>query len=468
MTTTPTLWQRRLASMENTLGILMDRYRAESEGSRREQTMEMLFINLFNFARNQFCFFHDGLITKQTVNLLPIVDQPTSEFHHYNIGYPIDDHVLGTTLNQIAEDTVVLQRAAEQRDVSNFNLALEASSNAEQAIYFTLADIDKLTFAGQQMLARYLPAEKSATVVTYFRRSANVRVIPYAPVALIGVPMTAVGLSNGTGVTEDLLAIPHELGHHLYWNGSADGSVERSKRFSQTIPPLLHGSPVAHWAEELFCDVIGCIVGGPATARSFLEMQLTEIGSHFTDSRGSHPTPELRPYVYAQILEMMGLTTSASSVRHKWDSVLEERRVYADRTMLFAANTAVEQIIGQLTSDPFSLVNERQWSVDLSYEELYENFAERVAGFIQATSIAQIDEPPAFETMQDWRKLGDRLLKSDRLSNLSEQWANQFVSPSEDTSSGTPLEFTPDDWLTVFDFDGWTTEGPRVGHGGGG
>ena len=88
-------------------------------------------------------------------------------------------------------------------------LGVEKGGVGQQAIFFTLEDVDKLTYAGLKMLRPYLSTEETFTVLTYFRRSANVRVLPYAPVALIGVPLTGIGLSTEGGVSTDLLAIPH-------------------------------------------------------------------------------------------------------------------------------------------------------------------------------------------------------------------------------------------------------------------
>ncbi|MEZ4655955.1 MAG: hypothetical protein R2911_00110 [Caldilineaceae bacterium] len=466
MSTIPTIWQRRLAAIENTLGILNERYTDEWQGSRRTETLSMLLANLFSFAREQFNFFHDGLLTRRMVNLLPVVDDPKSAFHGYNIGYALDEHLLSTTLQQIAEDAVVIQRAAEQRDVSNFNLHTLPVPADETDIYFTLAEIDRLTFAGQQMLSGYLPAAISSTVVTYFRRSANVRVIPYAPVALIGIPITAIGLSRDIGVTEDLLAIPHELGHHLYWNGSNDGEPARAERFCRVVPRRLHGSPVAHWAEELFADVISCLVGGPAVARSFLELLLTDIGPRFTDSSDVHPTPELRPYIYGKILEHMGFTVSAQAVRAKWDDILGSRRVYADRAKLFAAYEAVEVIIELLSPQLLAPTVYERWSDDCTYDELYANFKGRLQGLIQDIRMEDLITPA--EPI-DWRTLGDRLLNGDKLRSLPDDWLAQADERTEvPPALELPLEFSPDEWLTIFEFDGWTTGGPRAGHGGDG
>ena len=54
--------------------------------------------------------------------------------------------------------------------------------------------------------------ERLSVALTYLQKSYETRVIPYAEVCLIGIPFTSVRL------TEDLLAIPHEVGHYVFWN----------------------------------------------------------------------------------------------------------------------------------------------------------------------------------------------------------------------------------------------------------
>jgi hypothetical protein len=93
------------------------------------------------------------------------------------------------------------------------------ASHEPSIVYDTLAVADGLAWSARQMFAHYLTNE--TTVLTYLQPTANVRLMPYAPVAMIGVPITAVryaSLPKGetdqqwrVNPSRDFLAIPHEL-----------------------------------------------------------------------------------------------------------------------------------------------------------------------------------------------------------------------------------------------------------------
>ena len=466
MTQSSNLWTQRWDSIQETLYILLDRYGSSERGTRRENTIASLLNQLLIFGQHQFWFFYDGLLAQKLIQLDDIVDDPgllqsslPLEFQRYNTGYPIHEHVLAVTLSQIVEDVAVLQRASEQRDVSG--LGVEKGRVGQQAIFFTLEDVDKLTYAGLKMLRPYLSTEETFTVLTYFRRSANVRVLPYAPVALIGVPLTGIGLSTEGGVSTDLLAIPHELGHHLYWNGTTDGSLDVDKRFYRVVPDLIAATRIGHWTEEVFADVVGCLVGGPAVARSFADMQRAYIGTRFIDSADVHPTPALRPYLYARVLQHMGLTASAGALIDEWEGHLAERRVYANREHLADGQRAVDIILDQFDLTQFSDAD--RWSSNEDYVELYEAFDTRWP--VIAASVNDDDfDPTSIEPLPAWSDQVTRLLGNSTISSLPEDWTSQV--DSSENSDQIVLQLPADQWLRIFDFGGWTTEGPNIkGHG---
>ena len=221
MTIEHTLWLRRWQALDHTISTLLDRYEAfqNEDSTRRENTIFEVLVQLQKFAAGQFRFFYDGFYTKRFVDLAPIPDDRHFAFPQFITGHSIERYVMHHTLQQIADDIQVIQRASEQRLISTQGAVVGLPGQIQIAL--TLADVDKLALSALRMVHSYLNNEPQ-TALTYFQRSANVRVIPYAPVAMIGIPITTIGLNSGVGVVEDLLAIPHEMAHHLYWNGRAD------------------------------------------------------------------------------------------------------------------------------------------------------------------------------------------------------------------------------------------------------
>jgi len=450
MKNTQTLWQRRWAAINNTLQLLQDRYEPlhEENAANRENTIFEVLIQLQRFGEAQFHFFHDGFFTKNFVDLgeIPLNDS-NFQMAQYITGHSLEQHVLSNTLDQIAADTIVMQRASEQRQISLQQM--EAGNGDQQNISLSLVDIDKLAFTTLRIVHPYLVNPKE-TALTYFHKSAHVRVIPYAPVVMIGIPITAMGLNNGLGVTEDLLAIPHEVAHHLYWNGKANAD----QTIQQELTEKIGSNQVQHWTEEIFADVVGCLIGGPAVARSFLELQLTEIGPDFVHTLGGHPTPALRPFLYAYTLEAMGMDKIAAEIRDVWDIQLQARMVFVNRSHLFAAYEIVDAVLAVI--DQQQLASWLRWSDgDVPYDELYEHFASRIPELVQSVAEDDLD-PEHLNTQTSWLDLVTKLSGQSSLSVLPDRW-------TEPITDFNTIQLDAEAWLRIYDFGGWITAGPRGG-----
>lgn len=455
MTSARTVWERRWISIHNTLEILLKRYEEflQEGESRRENTIFELLLQVQRFGSGQFYFFHDGFYTKQFVDLLPIPDAQEFPNPSYITGYPIEEHILANTLAQITEDLVVVQRASEQRLIAMQRA--EQGHEERESIISTLVQVDKLAHSALRMLHVYLESPNEVAL-TYFRKSANVRVIPYAPVALIGIPTTAVGLDGQIGVVEDLLAIPHEVAHHVYWNGKADSGAS----LQAELAARTQYSPVAHWTEEIFADVVGCLVGGPVVARSFIDLMVTNIGTAFDHSHDPHPSPAIRPFLYARTLDAMGMSTIADEVRGVWRDVLDARSTFPNRAHLYAAYEVVDSVLAII--DHEDLAHWLRWSEEAAYDELYSNLDSRFAELADQVSEEELD-PQSSGELPSWQEIAARLLQNDDLDTLPEDWAVQLSSAepsSAGQSSGSALQISAYDWLKIFDFDGWIAAGP--------
>jgi hypothetical protein len=138
-------------------------------------------------------------------------------------------------------------------------------------------------------------------------------VVPYAPIALIGIPFAA------TRVKRDLLAIPHEVGHYVFWNTPA------GRAFARHLPAWVDDHPVGGWLEETFADVFSGLVAGPIGALSLQELLVWHSQEAFTasDADDEHPTPILRPYIGAQALRRRdaGQRPVADKLDQRWAAV---------------------------------------------------------------------------------------------------------------------------------------------------
>jgi hypothetical protein len=151
-------------------------------------------------------------------------------------------------------------------------------------------------------------------LITYFQKNVSIRVIPYASVALIGIPYTTINASK------DFLAIPHEVGHYLYWKGIVNGHTIQQE-LSISVPK--NPAWCFDWLEETFADVYGCLIAGPTIALSFQDLQLRRTPKEFIKNDEEHPVPILRPNIYNKVLKgYFGIWGSKLDVR--WNGKIGE------------------------------------------------------------------------------------------------------------------------------------------------
>jgi hypothetical protein len=289
------IWGDRWESLKSSMEALSNRMGSSSFD--HQDTLPNLLECLTAFAESQFNYFRNGFDAK-------------GPFLEYSPAFP-PEYVLRTTLDQIAFDLGVIQRAFHQR---------LATQNSAKAIN-TLAKADILAYKALK------PAIKqgligNTTAVTYFQKQAVIRVVPYAPVALIGIPYTSVHAINSDANVRDLLAIPHEVGHYVFWHGYENGERLSSRLFDKVPMDYAWLYP---WLEEIFADAYGCLIAGPVIALDFQELQLDAPPDEFTEDDGEHPVPALRPQIYTDLLRAIGSSNSAQALDELWDKHLMAR-----------------------------------------------------------------------------------------------------------------------------------------------
>ncbi|MCA9917557.1 MAG: hypothetical protein KC445_06360 [Anaerolineales bacterium] len=279
-------WQaldEQMKMMETTceLGVL--------QGKARMQTLLRLVKCLRVFAAGQFHFFYQGFDT----NALNLATHPD---------YPVD-YVMRGVIYQIENDIEAIQKAITQRDVGTSKMKS------------TLALTDQLAFDALKPALHGTPPiiTDTPTVITYFQKFASIRLIPYAPVALVGIPFSC------TENSKDLLAVPHEIGHYVFRHGANSNGTFRKQLddYLNTLQP----SPKYNrkWMEEVFADAYGCLVAGAAMALDFQDLQIEKSPDDFIDDDGEHPAPLLRPYLYTAVLSYISASWS-DKLRVLWDA----------------------------------------------------------------------------------------------------------------------------------------------------
>ncbi|MEM7116421.1 MAG: hypothetical protein AAF614_28560 [Chloroflexota bacterium] len=294
------IWEERWAVLKAVIeDVISDLDPKKEQKFRRQQTLYWLLQSLKAFADDQISFFTQGFNPdNETFQLQPSEDYP-------------EDFVFRTTLDQVGNDLAliqqIIQQRCENRDVTINNKPIRLNDRLHQA--------DQLAQLALEPAMKRKMVGKTA-VITYFHKSPSIRVLPYAPVALIAIPYTSI--SND----RDLLAIPHEVGHYIYRHGHS-----LRHKLEQRIPrrPAWR----RRWLEEIFSDVYGALIAGPVLALSFQELLMAKPVEHFIHDHGTHPVPFLRPFIYHTVLKKMGYEFGdvVKELEEHWEEARQTRGV---------------------------------------------------------------------------------------------------------------------------------------------
>ena len=308
MPTQPPPADRSIQRTEALIDLVADLGRRSTNvESGRRRTALITLRTLAAFARQQFAFLRAGLA-------------PGGPFESDD-RYPLE-FLLEATARQVSFDLDVLLRTMAHRD--------DASSTA--AGRATLALADRLANDAIELAVRHGLVEQTV-MLTYFQKSPTIRLIPYAPLAVIGFDFSAAGDSAR------LLAIAHETGHHVYrqitvnYLGNLDAQIEAA-----AAPAPDAGAWPAWllaWQEEIFADIYSALVAGPVAALGLQEIIQTGRRASLVIDDGDHPLDALRPEILHMTLRVMAeqgpdarrkaLAAAADWLDARWQTILAER-----------------------------------------------------------------------------------------------------------------------------------------------
>lgn len=238
---------------------------------KRRDTVEALLKRLARFGFRHFNFFDENLPEVGQGRLTPSRVFPR-------------ESVLGFIVNQIQLDAEVIIRAAQQRLVPEFEDTLERADNLAYLALRTARDELGLD-------SQFRVNGEKITALTYFSKSPEIRVVPYAPVALVGIPMSCLN------ETRDFLAIPHEIGHYVYHHRQIDFSNDPvSRRYAA------QSNSFSKWQMETFADVCAALIAGAVMVFDFQELSKRFHRESFISRADDHPSPFLRPLLYSHAL----------------------------------------------------------------------------------------------------------------------------------------------------------------------
>jgi hypothetical protein len=196
---------------------------------------------------------------------------------------------------------------------------LKAAEHHQVAPYRALLD------EGYGKLAEFTDSiknllKKDVEIALYFDKVGKYKRYPFGDIFLIGIPLL-------DAYHHDWMAMPHELGHHVFWNSKvsrllptpstsqSDPSAalfEWSSLFDQEIDKNLPAiseennrerrtlrATLEAWSEEIFADILGVRIAGEEFAdsgREKLKRNIEKADQLFVGDR-DHPIPYLLPYI---------------------------------------------------------------------------------------------------------------------------------------------------------------------------
>ncbi len=419
------VWQERWQALAEQLGQMSTTFGQSSNPV--SLSLHALTESLLAFGGDQFEFFWEGFTSGQ---LLPSMMLP-------------QEHILRATLDQVAFDMSLIQKIHVQRSQKAFTPALETADKLAQLALNVAIN------------GGLLPP---CSVLTYFNKSANIRIIPYAPMALVGIPF------SGTKVNKDLLAIPHEVGHFVYHH--APGLAAKLHALIPLYPDWIN-----HWIEEIFADVYAAYVAGPVCGLSLQEILLDNSQEKFVVDDGEHPPNPVRPYSFNQALRHLGDTKVADELDELWQEQLALRHhphTFVPYHSTTPANLAqAQELIGQTAVSFIDFLDEQPnmtrltpWSDGKkATDTLFESFT------------TFCNEPPAVEQyhlLVDGESVGvcktGGALENVRLKGSTQTWRDWIKVESQVHKD---ILLPAQAWTPVFTAGHWPVKGPEGNSDGG-
>lgn len=253
---------------------------------------------LQHFSKDGFSFFLDGYYTKK--NLPVTKDAPPRS-------------VMRTVVRQVSTDLGVIQAAVNQRR------RLDGRAT-RQARTLTMADQLSDMALSLALEAGYLPED--TVVVTYLDKGVRARLMPYYNALLISVAYATIFSDDHP--SRDFLAIPHEVGHHLFWNGRqphSDVKLRDAMLQKAADAGIDEGDWRLNWLEEMFADAYALLLAGPVIILNFQDMLDDDMSSHFREDTDKHPIPEIRPFILTEILRRIQDSSGQIVYAHECDKL---------------------------------------------------------------------------------------------------------------------------------------------------
>lgn len=153
-------------------------------------------------------------------------------------------------------------------------------------------------------------------------------------------------------------AVLHEVSHNLQSDLGLNRAVPRAIALAllkRGLGPAV-AKVWARWNREIYADLSGLLLGGPAVVGSLFDVigRSRESVMAF-NPLGVHPTPYLRAYLSLELLRRMGFTAEAAGYRRLWSRMYPDPRGGSiPPRVLQTAAEAIGAVVDALCYRPFA------------------------------------------------------------------------------------------------------------------
>lgn len=122
-------------------------------------------------------------------------------------------------------------------------------------------------------------------------------------------------------------AVLHEVSHNLQSDLGLAFTVPRriARRLLKEGLPTSIAALWTRWNREMFADLSGLLLGGPAVVASLMDVVgRTPQMVYFFSPRGVHPTPYLRMLLSTELLQRMGFVQEAKRYQRSWTRIYDD------------------------------------------------------------------------------------------------------------------------------------------------
>jgi hypothetical protein len=181
-------------------------------------------------------------------------------------------------------------------------------------------------------------------------------------------------------------AILHEVSHNLQNDLGLAALVPR--RIGQVLMRAGCGRSVAaawvRWNRELFADLSGLLLGGPAVVTSLMDIigRAPRTVLRYSPT-GPHPTPYIRAFISFELLRRLGFSEHATQYAQLWKRLYPNPRAGTiPRSVLDTFPEAVQLVVDAVCFQPFAPLGNKRYAEVIQFGEKEQVMVEEAAGRI--------------------------------------------------------------------------------------